>query len=91
MRVQIVSDERGRIVSISKPGDVEGKPSGIRAAGVFPEAGQFVHHVELPKELERESLLDLHTNFRVEAKGETIRLVKSSEFLEPYLRSAKKE
>lgn len=84
MLVHVVYDEQGRIVSIGKPGDVAGRPSGIGGAGVVTAHGQFFKTIELPKELESEPLLNLHSLLRVEAAGANIRLVKSKDFVEPF-------
>jgi hypothetical protein len=76
MKVSVVSDEQGRIVSVSKFGDVGEKVSGIMKAGVVPERGQTVHEVELPAELHQISLLELHTGFRIDSATGHPRLVK---------------
>ena len=84
MKAFVVSDDQGRIISISKPGDVGDQPSGIAEAGIFPEAGQHIHYIDLPAELEKKPLLDLHTEFRVDLRGERPRLVKAQDFTEPF-------
>jgi hypothetical protein len=86
MQVHVVFDDQGRIVSIGKPGDVAGRPSGIRAAGVLTEPGQHFKVLELAKEWETEPLLNLHSMLRVEAVGERVRLVASRDFIEPFRR-----
>ncbi len=42
MQVQVVSDAQGRIISLSRLGDVGEQVSGIARAGVFPENDQQV-------------------------------------------------
>ena len=86
MKVQVVSDERGRIVSLSVPGDLRGV-SGIAKAGVLPRAGQKVSVLDVPPQFEKQSLLELHRNLRVDTSGETARLVSLEKFVEPFLKS----
>lgn len=88
MLVHVVYDDQGRIVSIGKPGDVSGRPSGIRAAGVIAGPGHHFTTLELPKELENEPLLNLHTQLRVEAASGRVHLVNSKGFVEPFRRIA---
>jgi hypothetical protein len=85
MRVQVVSDERGRIVSLSVPGDQRGI-SGIAKAGVLPQAGQRVHVLEVPREFEARPLLELHRALRVDVAGDKAQLVPVEKFVEPFLR-----
>jgi len=84
MKVFVVCDDQGRIISINKPGDVGDQPSGISGAGIFPESGQFVHYIELPAEFAKKPLLDLHTELRVDLKNERPRLVKAQDFTESF-------
>src|ERR1039458_1311085 len=49
MKLGIVSDQHGNIVSITQPGDVGDKVSGIMKAGVEPGKGQTFHEIDLPK------------------------------------------
>jgi hypothetical protein len=88
MRVIVVSDEQGRIISITQPGDVGEAASGIGAAGVVPDRGQEVNYVELPEELVERPLLDLHTEFRVDTRSDVARLVSAKEFVEPFRQEA---
>ena len=87
MKIQVVSDERGRIVSLSVPGNVRGV-SGIAKAGVLPKPGQMVHVLEVPEEFEKEPLLELHRTLRVHGVGERARLVRLEHFTEPFLQSS---
>lgn len=87
MMVNVVYDDNGMIISIGKPGDVAGKPSGIGAAGVITSPGQHFKTLELPKEHERESLLNLHTLLRVHSAGGKVALVHSKGFIEPFRRA----
>ncbi len=86
MRVLVVADDQGRILSISKPGDVEDSESGIGAAGVLPDLGQRVHSLELSEELASRPLLELHQEFRLELRGAEARLVSGRDFVEPFRR-----
>lgn len=84
MRIHVVSDYQGRIISISKPEEVGHVASGIGAAGIVPEAGQRVHVVELPERLQKRPLLELHQEFRVQVKGDKARLVHAKEIKGPF-------
>jgi hypothetical protein len=86
MKVQVVSDELGRIISLSVPGDFRGV-SGIAKAGVLPRAGQKVHFLDVPPEFEEDSLLELHRKVRVDASGDKATLVPIEHFIEPFLKS----
>ena len=66
MKVSIVSDQKGNIVSVSKFGDIGDKISGIVKAGIVLEAGHTIHEIDLPAELEQSSLLDIHKGFRLD-------------------------
>jgi hypothetical protein len=85
MKVHVVSDERGRIISLSVQGDVSGT-SGIAKAGVMPKQGQFVHTLDVPPGLEKRPLLELHRALRVDGVGKAARLVKLEDFTEPFLK-----
>jgi hypothetical protein len=76
MKVSVVTDQHGRIISVSRFGDVGEKVSGIAKAGVVPEHGHAVHEIELSGELERVSLLDIHKGFRIDSAAGHPRLVK---------------
>ena len=85
MKVHVVSDDQGRIISLGIPGDVRGV-SGIGKAGVMPKAGQKSHTLEVPPEYRSHALLDLHRALRVEVAGSNARLVSAERFTEPYLK-----
>jgi hypothetical protein len=72
MKLSIVSDQHGNIVSITRPGDVGDKVSGIMKAGVEAAHGQTVHEIDVPRELENVDLLDLHKGYRVDLKKGTL-------------------
>jgi hypothetical protein len=86
MRVTVVYDARGRIISLSIPGDKGNGISGIQQGGVIPQAGQDVNTLEVPVEFEKRPLTDLHQLLRVQQTGGTVRFVKATEFKEPFLR-----
>lgn len=85
MTVQVVSDDRGRIVSLSITGDVRGV-SGIGKAGVLPRPGQTVHLLDVPQGFEKRPLLDLHRALRVDTSAAKPRLVPVEHFIEPFLK-----
>jgi hypothetical protein len=76
MKVSIVSDQHGNIVSISQFGDVGDQISGITKAGIDTEPGQSVHEIDLPKELEKVSLLDIHKSYKLDISHGSGRLSK---------------
>lgn len=88
MKVTVVSDTRGRILSLSVPGDVGIGPSGIARGGVLPQPGQRLDTLDVPAELESHPLADLHQHLRVQVDAQTVRLVKAAEFQEPFLKGA---
>ena len=90
MKVLMVSDEQGTIIGIGKPQDVGDKPSGIVGVGVMSSPGQHVHYIDLPAGLEQIPLHLLPTEFRLDLKGESARLVRVQDFLE-LLEEEKKE
>jgi hypothetical protein len=85
MKVQVVSDERGRIVSLSVTGDLRGV-SGIAKAGVMPRARQKVYVLDVPPEFEKRPLLELHRGLRVDTSGGQTRFVPVEQFIEPFLK-----
>jgi len=68
MKLTVVADQHGKIVSISKPGDVGEKVSGIMKANVVTGKGQTIHEIDVPRELETLSLLDIHAGYKVDLK-----------------------
>lgn len=75
MNVQVVSDARGRIISISSYGDAGPAPSGIANAGVILERGQQLHALDVPTEFQARPLVELIDLMKVEHRGSTARLV----------------
>jgi hypothetical protein len=72
VKLSIVSDKHGNIVSITQPGDVGDKVSGIMKAGVEAAQGQTVHEIDVPRELEKVNLLDIHKGYKVDLKKGTL-------------------
>ncbi len=77
MKVSIVSDQRGNILSVSQFGDVGDQVSGITNAGINTEPGQVVHQIDLPQELEKVSLLDIHKGYKLDLSKGQGQLVKA--------------
>jgi hypothetical protein len=75
MNVQVVSDDAGRIVSLSMHGDTGPSPSGIANAGVILDKGQRLHALDVPTEFEARSLVELTEVLRVDLTGSSARLV----------------
>ncbi len=76
MRLEVVSDERGNIISIGKPDAVGDESYDDQVEVAVPLLGQQVHEIELPRDLEKKSLLDIHKGFRLDLEGERPRLVR---------------
>jgi hypothetical protein len=72
MKLSVVADQHGNIVSITQPGDVGDKVSGIMKAGVEPGKGQTIHEIQMTKELEKMNLLDIHKGYKVDLKKGTL-------------------
>lgn len=72
MRLTIVSDKTGKIISLTRPGDVGDTISGIMKAGIVAVKGQTVHEIDIPKELEKTDLLEIHKRFKVNPKKRTL-------------------
>jgi hypothetical protein len=75
MKLDVVCDSEGRIVSLSVPGDVGPGPSGIGRSGVVVEVDQTTYTLDVPSELAEHSLVELHERLRVEVAGEEPKLV----------------
>ncbi len=87
MKVHVVSDAEGRIISISRLGDVGEQVSGIARAGVLAAPGQRAYVLELAEHLRDRPLLELHERLRLDISHDRPRLVPVEEFVEPYLRA----
>ncbi len=68
MKLTVVSDQHGNIVSISQPGDIGDKVSGIVKVGMVPGHGNALHEIDLPRELEHVNLLEIHKGYKVDLK-----------------------
>jgi hypothetical protein len=81
VKVTVVSDQAGRIISVAREEDVSPVPSGIIKTGAEPAPGNIIHCLDLPPELQREivsggSMTKLHTEFLVELRGSIPRLIR---------------
>lgn len=76
MKIMVVADEKGHIISVSQFGDVGDKVSGILKAGVVTEPGHTMHEVELSGDLAKVSLLELHIGYRLDSAADHPKLVK---------------
>ena len=66
MKVSIVHDEHGRIISISKIGNLKKAGSKFVKVGMVPGPGQRLIEIELNGEQERKTLTELHRDFLVD-------------------------
>ena len=68
MKVIVISNLQGKIISITKLIDIGAQPSGIVNAGVLPKKDQRVDYIDLPPKLSKESSFKIHTNYHVKLK-----------------------
>jgi hypothetical protein len=66
MKVTILHDEHGRIISVSKIGDLKKAGSKFVKVGMLPGPGQWVLEIDLSGDLERKPLLELHNEYHVD-------------------------
>jgi hypothetical protein len=74
MKATILHDEHGRIIAISRIGDLKKAGSKFVEVGMIPGAGQRMLEIELSGKVEGRSLLELHKEYRVDLA--TSKLVK---------------
>ncbi len=73
MQLLVVSTKQGRILSISRLGDVGEMVSGIGRAGVVVGRGQQLHEIDVPDDFLQRPLLELHASMRVNvARGKAV-------------------
>jgi hypothetical protein len=75
MKLDVVFDHEGRIVSLSIPGDTGPSPSGIESAGVVVAEGHAAHTLEVPAKLQQRPLVELHEALRVDITSPEPKLV----------------
>lgn len=83
MKVVVLCDELGKIISIGRLGEVGDEPSGTELDDVSPQPGQQAHYIDLPAELEKIQLLALHNQFCLDLKSERPQLVRVRNSAEP--------
>ena len=77
MKVVVVSDENGEIISIGRRAHpVDDESSGTARVEFAAVDGKHVYQIELTEEFERRSLVELHDEFRVELKDGGPRFVR---------------
>lgn len=81
MNVIVVCEEQGKIISLSRLGEIADGSSGV--TGVAPLPGQFVHEIHLPEEFQKIPLLELHNKFCVDLKGEHPCFVRVQDLMKP--------
>jgi hypothetical protein len=72
MKVTVVHDDQGEIVSIAHVGDLAQAGSKFTRAGLLPGEGQTVVEVELSEEQAALPLRELHTSCRIEPGSSTL-------------------
>lgn len=83
MKVVVLCDELGKIISIGRLGEVGDEPSGTELDVVGPQPGQQAHYIDLPAELEKIPLLALHNEFCLDLKSERPQFVRVRNSAEP--------
>jgi hypothetical protein len=76
MKTTILHDEHGRIVSVSKVGDLKAAGSKFTKVGMIPGPGQKLVEIELSDEDEKLPLSELHGLYRVDVAS--AKLVKNA-------------
>jgi hypothetical protein len=71
MRVTVVSDTHGKILSVFGPPELGGKAT----LTYVPNDGESVHVLDVPESFERRTREDMHIYLRVETKGDTVSLI----------------
>jgi hypothetical protein len=66
MKAQILHDEHGQILAVSKIGDLPGSGSGFARAGMMAGPGQQLVEVELSAADDALPVRDLHAEYRVD-------------------------
>jgi hypothetical protein len=67
MKATILHDEHGRIIAISKIGDLKESGSKFAKVGMLPGPGQRMLETELSEKDERLPLRELHSEYRVDS------------------------
>lgn len=83
MKVVVLCDELGKIISIGRLGEVGDEPSGTELDVVGPQPGRQVHYIDLPAEFEKIPLLGLHNGFCLDLKSERPQFVRVRNSAEP--------
>jgi hypothetical protein len=74
MITAILHDEHGRILSVSKVGNLKAAGSKFTRVGIVPGPGQRLIEIELSKADEKRTLRELHTGYRVDvASGKLVK------------------
>jgi hypothetical protein len=76
MKTAILHDEHGRILSVSKVGDLKAAGSKFTKVGMVPGANQKLVEIELSDDDEKLSLSELHARYRVDVAS--VKLVKNA-------------
>jgi hypothetical protein len=79
VNLHVVSDAKGRIVSVSVHGDTGPLPSGIANAGVVLEKGQQLNVLAVPAKFAERPLVELIDVLKVDLSGPRPKLVPSRE------------
>jgi hypothetical protein len=76
MKTTILHDEHGKILSVSKVGDLKAAGSKFTKVGMVPGPGQKLAEIELSGEDEKLPMSELHARYRVDVAS--AKLVKSA-------------
>jgi len=72
MKVTVVHDDHGEIVSIAKIGDLAQAGSKFTRAGLLPGEGQSVVEIELDEEQAARPVREIHASYRVDPASSTL-------------------
>lgn len=80
MKVSVIHDAQGRIISLSRPEEMK-KVGGFLKVAIVLEPGHRMIELDLSKELEGKPLVEIHRDYQLDLRKQ--RLVKIKEFPVP--------
>jgi hypothetical protein len=72
MRAEVLHDEQGEIIAISRVGDLPASGSKFTKVGMVPAEGQSLLEVELSAQDETRPLREMHEDYRVDTSAKKL-------------------
>lgn len=72
MKALVLHDDQGKVIAISKIGDLQASGSKFASAGMIPAPGQTLLDVELSAADAERPLRELHERYRVDVVAKTL-------------------